>query len=389
MTSDWKWTGPAEPMVRLARGLREMGHRVLLAAPPPPSAGVRNLEEEAKSAGFSLARKLSYSHGTRPLSDRRDIQVLRELVTSNDISIVHTWHTRDHILAWRALGILPRTRRAKLVRSYKTGEAILKHPPNRALFGLGCDGLICVSPSFARINGEICAGPVSGLFGAVDTARYRPAPKKKEVMDSLGLASDHHVVGIVARGQRRRRFPLLLKAAKYLFESDPAARLLIIGRGTNRKEVAEDPARELGISDRVIFAGYRVEDYLDVVRCIDVFTFLVPGSDGTCRAVLEALSLGIPVVTTRRGSLPEIVLEGKTGLLSKESPEGLAENWKFLLSDQNLRQKMGDAAREDALGRFQIERFSQEVERFYYRTLGINQAMISSEPPPCKDRSSL
>ena len=154
-----------------------------------------------------------------------------------------------------------------------------------------------------------------------------------------------------------------------MFESDPEARLLIIGRGTNRKEVAEDPARELGISDRVVFAGYRTADYLDVIRCIDVFTFLVPGSDGTCRAVIEALSMGIPVVTTRRGSLPEIVLDGKTGILSGESPKALAESWKLLISETNLRTTMARAARVDAKNRFQIKRFSEDVEGLYHRTM--------------------
>ena len=369
MTSDWKWTGPAEPMIRLARGLKDRGHRVLLAAPAPPDSSMRSLEEEAKNAGFPLDLKLRYDHGTRIWSDRKEIQAVRDLVLQNDINVVHTWHTRDHILAWRALGILSKTRKARLVRSYKAGEAIARLPHNYALFGLGCDGLICVSPFFARFNEGICSGPVAGILGAIDTERYCPAPKKTEVLNSLGLTTSNRIVGIVARGQRRRRFPLLLKAAKHLFESDPEARLLIIGRGTNRKEVAEDPARELGISDRVVFAGYRTADYLDVIRCIDVFTFLVPGSDGTCRAVIEALSMGIPVVATRRGSLPEIVLDGKTGILSSESPRALAESWKLLISETNLRATMARAARVDAKNRFQIKRFSEDVEGLYHRTM--------------------
>ena len=51
-----------------------------------------------------------------------------------------------------------------------------------------------------------------------------------------------------------------------------------------------------------------------MLRASDVFTFLVPGSDGTCRALLEAAACGIPAVT-RRGALPEIVLHGETGLV--------------------------------------------------------------------------
>ena len=53
----------------------------------------------------------------------------------------------------------------------------------------------------------------------------------------------------------------------------------------------------------MIFAGYRDRDYVDVLRAADVFTLLVPGSDGTCRALLEATACGLPAVTTRRGAL--------------------------------------------------------------------------------------
>jgi glycosyltransferase involved in cell wall biosynthesis len=140
---------------------------------------------------------------------------------------------------------------------------------------------------------------------------------------------------------------------------------LIIGRGTHRREVAEEPARELGIADRVVFAGYRVDDYIDVVRAIDVFTFLVPGSDGTCRALLEALSLGTPAVTTRRGALPEIIRDGETGYTVDEEPDLLADRWHELLSDESRRKAFGEAARRDAVSRFAIPRFADEVASFY------------------------
>jgi glycosyltransferase involved in cell wall biosynthesis len=70
-------------------------------------------------------------------------------------------------------------------------------------------------------------------------------------------------------------------------------RLVVVGRGTHIEETAV-ARRALGIADRVVFAGYRTHDYADVLRCFDVFTFLVPGSDGGCRALLEAAACGFP-----------------------------------------------------------------------------------------------
>jgi glycosyltransferase involved in cell wall biosynthesis len=165
--------------------------------------------------------------------------------------------------------------------------------------------------------------------------------------------------------QRHRRFDLLLEAAAHLLGGDPRARLLVVGRGTHRRAIAEEPARRMGLADRVIFAGYRKHDYTEVLRAIDVFTFLVPGSDGSCRALLEAAACGIPAVTSKRGALPEIVIDGLTGVLCEEDPEALASAWRALLDDPVSRRTMGENARRRAETVFAPPRFADEVAALY------------------------
>jgi glycosyltransferase involved in cell wall biosynthesis len=364
LTSDWKWTGPAEPMLRLALGLRARGRRVLLAAPRPPDPTQRSLWSEAEAAGLAPALELERARGLRPLADRAEVARLRELLAAESVGVIHAWHTRDHLLALRAAGVAG-VRRAPLVRSLARGEAVGATPWNRWLFGPGTDGLLCVSPGAARRNQRLRGGrPVRGAFGAVDLERFHPAPGPG-AREALGLGPGHRVLGVVARVQPHRRFELLLEAARRLFREDPAARLLVVGRGTRRAELAERPAARLGISDRVVFAGYRTADYTAVLRAIDVLTFLVPGSDGGCRAVCEAAACGIPAVASRRGALPEIVLDGETGLLVEETPEALVAAWRALLGDTALRQRLGQAAAKRARERFAPERYAEEVEGLY------------------------
>ena len=209
-----------------------------------------------------------------------------------------------------------------------------------------------------------------GVFGAVDTERFSPQPADPQLRASLGLAPEHLVVGIVARVQRHRRFDLLLEAAARLLDGDPRTRLLVVGRGTHRRTVAEEPARRMGLADRVIFAGYRKEDYTEVLRAIDVFSFLVPGSDGTCRALLEAAACGIPAVTSKRGALPEIVVNGVTGVICEEDPEALASAWRALLDDPLRRRSMGENARRRAETIFTPARFAEEVTTLYREARG-------------------
>jgi glycosyltransferase involved in cell wall biosynthesis len=368
LTGDWKWTGPAEPMMRLALGLRERGHAVWLAAPPPPPGADRSLLEEARKLGVEPALALERGRGLRPLRDRADVAALRTLLGRESVDVVHAWHTRDHLLALRAAGRRRRRGATAVVRSWRKAEPPPATPWDRWLFGPGTDGLLCVSPGTAeRLRGLRGGRPVAGAFGAVDLERFAPEPPAPGARAGLGLAEDDLVVGIVARVQPHRRFDLLLAAFALLAAAEPRARLLLVGRGTRRRELAEEPARRLGLGDRVVFAGYRRQDYASVLRSIDVFTFLVPGSDGTCRALLEAAACGIPAVTTRRGALGEIVADGESGILCDETPGSLAAGWAALLGEPARRARMGRAARARAERLFTPARLTDTALDLYRR----------------------
>lgn len=368
MTADWKWTGPAGPMLELLLAQRDRGWSVDLACPEPEPNASTSLWQRARAAGVTPSLALSRGRGVSPWRDRVDAGRLAQLVSQRDFEIVHTWHTRDHVLAIRALGDRRRQRLTRVVRSYRNAESIRAWPWNRWLFGPGTDALLCVSPNTADINASIRRGrPVRGEFGAVDLLHFTPRPQQQQqsVRKSLDLGEDDLVIGIVARVQRKRRFDLLLAAMQRLAAIQPRARLLIIGRGTYLNEVARVTAQKLGIIDRVRFAGYLGAEYADVLRAADIFTFLVPGSDGTCRALLEAAACGLPAVVTRRGSLAEIVVDGETGLVVDEDPESLASAWGRLLDEPALASQMGAAARMRAESTFAPGHLADTVAELY------------------------
>jgi glycosyltransferase involved in cell wall biosynthesis len=352
-------------MLELCEALRARGHEVTLACPPPPPGASGSLLARARERGFEPALQLERGRGVRVRADANDARALRALFTTRAVELVHCWHTRDHALALRARARMPGLR-PKLVRSYKSAEAIPAWPWNRWLFGPGCDGLLCVSPGAARANARLRGGrPVAGAFGAVDVERFQPGPSSPALRAELGIAAEQRVIGIVARAQRHRRFDLLLEAMRQLCDRDPAVRLLVIGRGTHIEETARRPAHRLGIADRVVFAGYRSGDYVDALRLCDVMTLLVPGSDGGCRALLEAAACGLPAVTLRRGALPEIVVDGETGIVADETPESLAAAWSALLHDPERRLRMSRSARARAEKSFTPARLASSAEALY------------------------
>jgi glycosyltransferase involved in cell wall biosynthesis len=353
-------------MLQLAAAQRAAGHEVALACAPAPPESEPSLRTRAREAGFAPVLELSRARGVHPLRDRADAARLRALVAERGFDVVHTWHTRDHVLALRAAAAPRRVGRTRVVRSYKLAEPIPRWPWNRWLFGPGSDALACVSEAAAAANRALRGGrPIAAIYGAVDLARFAPAPPDKAVRESLGIAPEHRVIGIVARAQRHRRFELLLEALARLARREPLVRLVVVGRGTHIAETAVRPAERLGIADRVIFAGYRTADYVDVLRCFDVFTFLVPGSDGGCRALLEAAACGLPAVTSRRGVLPELIADGETGILVDEAPEALAAGWQALLADPARRTAFGRAARARAQREWSPERLAARVDALY------------------------
>jgi len=369
VTSDWKWTGPAAPMLQLLLAQRARGCTAELACPEDPGGRPDSLPQQARAAGVEPVLELSRARGAIWWRDSADARRLAGLLGARPFDVVHAWHTRDHVIAVRATAERRKTGATRLVRSHRSADSIARLPWNRWLFGRVTDGLLCVSPGAAARNARLRRGlPVLGVFGAVDLERFEPRPPDAALRASLGLGPEHLVVGISARVQRHRRFDLLLEAMARLARALPQARLLVIGRGTHLEATARRPAARLGIADRVVFAGYRSTDYPDVLRASDVFTLLVPGSDGSCRALLEAAACGIPAVTTDLGTLPEIVSHAETGFVVDAKPESLATAWRALLEDAPLRRALGAAARRRAEACFSPARLAEQVESLY-RTL--------------------
>ena len=201
--------------------------------------------------------------------------------------------------------------------------------------------------------------------GAIDLAELAVHRTAEEIRAELAVDPADVLVGVVARMQPHRRFDLLLAALADLVRTHPNVRLVIIGRGTRAEELVRAPARAMGLEDHVVLAGYRVADYADVLAAMDFVTYLVPGSDGTCRALLQAAALGLPSVGSWRGAVPEIVSNGQTGILVTENPDALSAAWRSLVDDPVRRREMGEAARADARERFRPDRHAAWMERFY------------------------
>jgi glycosyltransferase involved in cell wall biosynthesis len=407
LISNFKYTGPVDPALNLARALGDLGvdSRVAVGRSPPRARDVlpEILRERRIPAvdGFSLSKHRSL------FADRRDVRRLLEVLAREPYDILHAHLDNAHDIAQRARRFL-RARAARagarqgaaggfplpvIVRSLYDDHAPPSTPRYRRLLGSGADGVFVFGSEVARevrrsfapaggpsgvggaavegAAGEGAAGErVIQLEGAISIERFRPRPPGEDLRERFGIPRRAIVVGIVARIQRHRRYDLLLGAVRRLAGELPDLYLLVLGRGTHAQELAHERARELGIGARVILPGYvGGEDYAAALACFDMKVFLVPGSDGTCRALREAMAMGIAPVVSRRGLLPEVVRHEVDGLVVDETEEQLAAAIRTLALDPALRRRLGESALRRARESFPIEKQAAAVLAAYRRWL--------------------
>ncbi|MCZ6823138.1 MAG: glycosyltransferase family 4 protein [Deltaproteobacteria bacterium] len=369
VSADHKWTGPAEPMLNAVLGLRARGESVDLVCPEPPPESGPGLLGYARERGVEPVALLRRERGLRPLRDRAEVLRLRELIRDGGYDVVHTHHTRDHLLCRWAL----RGAAARLVVSWHRGDPIPTTPWSRLRLGpRGTTGLVVLSPGVGEHACRALGWPerrVAVVPGVVDTERFRPRAPSERLREEFGITSAQRVIGVVARLQPHRRMDLLLAAFARALGRAPGLRLVVVGRGTRAREVLHEPLVRLGLEKVAVAAGYRAQDYVDVLSTFDALTFLVPGSDGSCRALLEAMSMGIPAITSQRGLLPEIVRDRETGRVLPEDETALAGAFEELWSEPARWRSYGEAARAYVARHHTFEHAAERLERFYTELL--------------------
>ena len=368
--SNSKWTGPAEPAHSLALGLAEAGVSVVFRSSGYTKGHHVNIvARRGAERGLAPRTDLALGKHRSLWRDARDVRRLRALLGPEGFDLVHCHLLNDTRITARAL----RGRVLPFVRSlYETdpdrmtpGEfALLRRARRVFAFSRRMQA--------ALVDRGLEKEQVVHVETAVDLERFRPGADLTSHRCELGFREDDFVAGIVARVQPQRRFDLLLDVADAVARECPRFRLVVIGRGSKLERTAREPARRRGLLDRVVFfPGYfEGEDYPAVLRALDVKLFLVPGTDGTARAVREALACGLPVVCTRRGMLPELVRDGVTGHTLEESVPAFAGALLDLWRNPEARRRMGAAARRDAEERFDLRHQVAAVRSVYRALLG-------------------
>ena len=362
------WTGPAEPMASVARQLVARGHHIEMGV---DTLRHGDLAQRLRGMGFAVREELGLCTRSGPLRMAIDLRRLTALAASFDL--LHANFSHDHLLAVaaaRRAGV-----RSRVVRTVHSARSLR----SRLLQGVlhrHSDGLIAVCQSHAEQllrRFDVDPRRVVAIGGAVDASSF--TPEGPDLRAELGIAPDAPVAGIVSRVKPERRHLELVRAFAAVARGLAEARLAIFGRGEGLFAVEREVER-LQMGGRVVFAGYRTGDELRAAyRTMDVKVLLAEGNDGSCRAMLEAMACGKPVIAYRFGAPAEAIVPDVTGVLVEPGDvSGLGTALNRLLSDRARCARMGAAARAHVQRSFTESARAESVEAFLSRILSLPPA---------------
>jgi len=356
-------TGPAELMLHDANALRAAGHTVHLAC---DTRRPGNLVDAIRAQDFPLAEELTLCQSPAAIEVWHDIRALGQRLRSERYDLVHCRFSHDHLITLFAAPRLTRVvRTAEITRALRPGKT-------RSLPFRRSDGAIVSCASYANVlerEHKMARERVAVIPGCVDASRFSPG-RNSALRKKLGIPEDAPVAGIVSRIKPERMHDALVRAFREVKAAVPESRLLIVGRGEYEPEL-RGLVSSLGLDGTAIFAGYQAGDALpEAYRALDAMVWLEEGNDGTCRAVLEAMASGLPVVGGKVGAVAEAVVEGETGHLVEQGDErGLARALIDLLADPPRAKLKGAAGRERATTVYAPSRRDTALAAFYARVL--------------------
>jgi glycosyltransferase involved in cell wall biosynthesis len=366
LVSNFRWTERAEPAADLTLGQQALGVRAELVCGRQRLLWEDSIECQAAIKGLQ-PRVLDFPKHFALSAAWRDIRSLVDWIRTERIDVLHTHLPNAHLMATMARA---RVRQKPLmVHSVYEPDGASLNFRSRWISAPRTDGWVVISDGAAAALQEryaVEADRVLTLVPPVDVERFRHSPLDAP-RQSFGLASESFVVGAVMRLGVNRGIHVLIHAVALVKDRCPDLQCLIVGRGDIENAV-ERPARQLGIRDRITLGGYcRRDKLVAAYHAMDVFAYLKPGTDQSCRAVREAMAAGLPVVASRVGFLPELVDEGETGHLFDPQPEALAVVLERLYRDREAVRRLGEQAGAHAREQFAPQKQARRVTEFYAR----------------------
>jgi glycosyltransferase involved in cell wall biosynthesis len=348
------WGGQERRLLVEALAMRQRGHRPAFVCDP-------------RGELYRRARQQNFPVTPQTFGGRHNLGAwvrLRRLLSAGAVDILNTHSSLDSwvgTLAWRSLRTRP-----LLIRTRHLSTHVKNNRATRWLYQTPA-AIITTGQVTKELLMQRLGVPARRIFSiptGVELAEFAPQEKSRELLAQLKIPADAFIFGCVAVLRSWKGHLYLLEAFQELMQGGARAFLILVGEGPYRP-VIEEKIDQLGLQHWVHLAGFRdqVEPWFALM---DVFVLASYANEGVPQSLLQALAMARPVVGTTVGGIPEVIVEGDTGLLvSPKDPQGLARAMGRLLADVDLRQELGRRGRQLVVEKFSMEQMAAEIEAVY------------------------
>lgn len=356
-------------------GLESRGHQVFIFAPAPDDYDV-SLDHERVSRFPSVPLPGDWDYDIAVPYSRPVLNALKRV----DFDIVHTQHPvwvgvwGQWFAQWVGLPLV-----TTVHTEYELYKQLVPLPEQlvdaylKTRVTTYCNKCHMITTPVlsarARLRQQGITTPIEILPNPIDLSAL-PVPKPGPVRERLGL-KDRFVMGFIGRLAPEKSLDVVLRAAAMVMAQVPNAHFLMVGSGAETKPL-QALARELGVTDRVTFAGaVPHSDVAHYQAALDVF-MTASMSETQPLSYTEAMAVGTPLVAVRAPGAQDMVDHGENGLLSspESGPEGLAQQVMALHDQADLRERIIRTARE-RVQRYDISAVTDKLLEVYERAASI------------------
>ena len=343
-----------------AEGLLKRGYDLRLIL--EPESPIARMAEDKKLPVLLLSmRKSRYPQA---------IVRLRALICQHRPAILQVNSSRDSwIGSIAARLVLPRP---KIIRMRHISAPLNRNLTTRWLYRYLLDMVVVTGGEKTRSElierdglrvDRVAAFPIG-----LDVEYFRPATPDRDLREELSLPKDHRLVGLISYLRSYKGHEYFIEAARILAAKRDDTAFIIVGEGPEELPIRR-LIEQLGLSGRIRMLGFR-QDLLNVFRSLDIFAIPSVEGDTIPQVLMQALALGIPVVSTTVGSIPDVVIDGETGfVVPPRDASALARRIETLLDDAGLRTRMGEHGRSLVESTYSIGKMLDRMEAVYKRLL--------------------
>lgn len=208
------------------------------------------------------------------------------------------------------------------------------------------DKIVCISGAIKNVllNDGIDENKLTIIHSGINIKKFDSVIPLENFKQSLNIPKENIVIGTISALVGHKDYPNLLNAAKIVLEKKSNITFCAVGDGKNEKEIKE-LYKKLKLGENFIFTGYR-NDVGQFLKMFDIFV-MASKKEGLGTSILDAQAVGLPIVATKTGGIPEIVKNNVNGLLVEpQNFLSLANAIIELIEDKEKRLKLGKTALE-------------------------------------------